>query len=336
MARVAVIFTGGTISMRDEPGSSGNRPTMRGDELLATVPGLADVADIEPIDWGLVPASHLSMEQVLEIGRILGEQLARGEIDGAVVVQGTDVLEETAFAWDLLPVPAKPIVVVGAMRSASQEGYDGPENLRNAVAAAAEPALADQGVVVAMAGEIHGADDVRKTHTHAYATFQSPNHGRLGTVADARVRLARRRSPVRLPVLPDHAASPIPLVTVALDDAGAIEAAVARRAAGLVVAATGGGNTPVAYLDAARALMADGIPVALTTRCPSGSVRPGYGFPGGSSAWWEAGAIFSGTLDGLKARMLLALGIGAGLSRADLAAMCTSFGGGVASRHDPE
>jgi L-asparaginase len=187
-----------------------------------------------------------------------------------------------------------------------------------------------------MAGEIHGADDVRKTHTHAYATFQSPNHGRLGSVADAHVRLVHHRSPVRLPVIPDHAASPIPLVTVALDDDGAIEAAVARRPAGLVVAATGGGNTPAAYLDAARALIGEGIPVALTTRCPSGSARPGYGFPGGSSAWWEAGAIFTGTLDGLKARMLLSLGIGAGLSTANLAAMCTSFGGGVASLHDTE
>ena len=336
MARVAVIFTGGTISMRHEPGSTGNRPTMRGAELLASVPGLGDVAEIEPIDWGLVPASHLTMDQVLEIGRILAEQLARPEIDGAVIVQGTDVLEETAFAWDLLPLPAKPIVVVGAMRSASQEGYDGPENLRNAVAVAADGSLADQGVVVAMAGEIHGADDVRKTHTHAYATFRSPNTGPLGVVADARVRLIRRRTPVRLPMIPDRAASPIPLVTVALDDDGAIEAAVARRPAGLVVAATGGGNTPVAYLEVARGLIAGGTPVALTTRCPSGSARPGYGFPGGSSAWWEAGAIFTGTLDGLKARMLLSLGIGAGLSRADLAAMCVPFGGGVASSHDPE
>jgi L-asparaginase len=336
MARVAVIFTGGTISMRHEPGSTGNRPTMRGAELLDSVPGLADVADIEPIDWGLVPASHLSMAQVLEIGRILADQLARPGIDGAVVVQGTDVLEETAFAWDLLPLPSKPIVVVGAMRSASQEGYDGPENLRNAVAAAADPALAEQGVVVVMAGEIHGADDVRKTHTHAYATFQSPNHGRLGSVADARVRLVRRRSPVRLPTIPERAASPVPLVTVAIDDTGAIDAAVARRPAGLVVAATGGGNTPVAYLDAARGLMEAGIPVALTTRCPSGSVRPGYGFPGGSSAWWDAGAVFTGTLDGLKARMLLSLGISAGLSSGALGAMCAPLGGGVASSHDLE
>lgn len=336
MARVAVIFTGGTIAMRHEPGSTGNRPTMRAAELLASVPGLADVAEVEPIDWGLVPASHLSMAQVLEIGRMLADWLARPEIDGAVVVQGTDVLEETAFAWDLLPLPAKPVVVVGAMRSASQEGYDGPENLRNAVAAAADPSLADQGVVVAMAGEIHGADDVRKTHTHAYATFQSPNEGRLGTVTDARVRLVRRRLPVRLPAIPEQAAAPIPLVTAALDDDGAIEAAVGRRPAGMVVAATGGGNTPLAYLEGARALIAEGIPVALTTRCPSGSARPGYAFPGGSSGWWEAGAIFTGTLDGLKARMLLSLGIGVGLSSAELATMCTSFGGGVASSHDAE
>lgn len=333
MPRIAVIFTGGTISMREMPGADGNRPILRGEELLASVPGLADVADIEPIDWGLVPASHLSMGQVLEIGRTLVEQLSRPEIDGAVVVQGTDVLEETAFAWDLLPLPAKPVVVVGAMRSASQEGYDGPENLRNAVAVAADAAFGDQGVVVAMAGEIHGADDVRKTHTHAYATFQSPNHGRLGAVTDARPRLVRRRSPVRLPAIPARAASPVPLVTVALDDAGAIEAAVARRPAGLVVAATGGGNTPVAHLDAARGLIADGVPVALTTRCPSGSARPGYGFPGGSSEWWAAGAIFSGTLDALKTRILLSLGIGAGLSSADLAAMCAPFGGGMADRH---
>jgi len=93
MARVAVVFTGGTISMRHDPAASGNVPTLRGAELLASVPGLDAIAEVEPIDWGLVPASHLSFDQVLEIGRILADALARPEIDGAVVVQGTDVIE---------------------------------------------------------------------------------------------------------------------------------------------------------------------------------------------------------------------------------------------------
>ena len=330
MARVAIVFTGGTISMRHDPAAAGNVPTMRGEELLASVPGLAEMAELEPIDWGLVPASHLTFDQVLEIGRILAQQLARPEIDGAVVVQGTDVIEETAFAWDLLPLPAKPIVVVGAMRSASQDVYDGPENLRNAVAAAADPALAGAGVVVAMAGELHGADDVRKTHTHAHATFQSPNAGRLGLVADGRVTILRQRRPARLPRMPDRAALPIPLVTAVLDaDAASLDRLLDPEPAGLVVAATGGGNTTPWLLDAATRLIGRGVPVVLTTRCPSGQVRPGYAFPGGSSQWWAAGAVFSGTLDPLKARVLVALGRGAGLSVGDLAALCESFGGGA-------
>ena len=172
----------------------------------------------------------------------------RPEIDGAVVVQGTDVIEETAFAWDLLPLGAKPVVVVGAMRSASQEAYDGPENLRNAVAVAAAPEMAGQGVVVAMAGEIHGADDVRKTHTHAHATFRSPNAG----PPRRRHRCARPRSPAGARPrgshdMPEHAALPIPIVPVVLDEP---PPTVPDDARAVVVAATGAGNTP---LDAPRA-----------------------------------------------------------------------------------
>lgn len=320
--RIAVVFTGGTISMR--AAGAGNVPVMRGAELLATVPALDDIAEVEPIDWGLVPASHLSFAQVLDIGRLLDEALVRPDIGGAVVVQGTDVLEETAFAWDLLPLPAKPVVVVGAMRSASQEGYDGPANLRAALLAAADPALASQGVVVAMAGEIHAADEVRKTHTHAVDTFRSPNSGRLGVVTDAGVSLERVRTPARLPRIPHGAALPVPLLTVVLDSPPILDA----EPAGLVVAAAGGGNTPTGYLELARSLMARSVPVILTTRCPSGEVRSGYAFPGGSSEWWESGAVFSGSLAALKARVLVALGVGAGLDAADLAVACETWGGG--------
>jgi L-asparaginase len=328
MQRIAILFTGGTIAMRRDPDAGGNLPTLRGADLLASVPGLDQIADIEPIDWGLVPASHLSFDQVLDIGRRLDEALGRPEIDGAVVVQGTDVIEETAFAWDLLPLPAKPVIVVGAMRSASEDGSDGPDNLRNAVTAAADPALADQGVLVCLAGDLNAADDVRKTHTHALDTFGSPNAGRIAVFSDGGVTVERRRSVTRLPAIPDRAAAPVPLVTVVLDDAGAVESAIGRDPAGLVVAATGGGNTPVSVLDAARSFVERGTPVMLTTRCPSGQPRPGYAFPGGSTEWWEAGSIFSGTLGGPKSRVLLALGLGAGLGTADLAAMCETWGGG--------
>jgi L-asparaginase len=326
MPRVAIVFTGGTISMRSS--SAGNVPSLRGAELLGTVSGLDALAEVEPVDWGLVPASHLTLAQVLEIGGLLRDRLGRPEIDGAVVVQGTDVMEETAFAWDLLPLGPKPVAVVGAMRSASEDAYDGPGNLRDAVAVAADPTAASQGVVVVMAGEIHGADDVRKTHTHAHRAFGSPNVGPLGFVAAGSVRMVRRREPMRLPRWPERAALPVPVVTTVLDDDGAMRSAAERDPSGLVVAATGGGNTPAAYLEVARELIDRDVPVVLTTRCPSGAPRPGYGFPGGSTGWWEAGALFSGTLDAPKARMLLSLGLGAGLSIDEIAAMYRPYGGG--------
>ncbi len=329
--RIAVIFTGGTIAMRSDTGHGGNVPTLDAAALLETVPGLDDAADVIAVDWGMVPASHLSFAQVLHIGRVLAEHLRRPDVAGAVVVQGTDVIEETSFAWDLLPLPPKPVVVVGAMRSASADDPDGPENLRNAVAVAADRASVGQGVVVAMAGEIHGADDVRKTHTHDLRTFQSPSRGRLGRVERGVVTFERERTPSRLDRLPDAAALPVHIVGVALDtDERMLRALAEPFPAGVVVAAAGGGNTPPQHLALARRLMAAGIPVALTTRCPSGQARPGYAFEGGSTQWWEAGAIFTGTLDALKARVLLALGLGAGADRAALAAMCETFGGGRA------
>ncbi len=138
---------------------------------------------VEPIDWGLVPASHLSFDQLLDIASVVRGCLARPDIAGAVVVQGTDVMEETAFAFDLLIDSPKPVVVVGAMRSAGDAGYEGPANLRDALLGAAAPALAGQGTVVIMGGAILAADDVVKTHTDAYDTFRALGVGPIGHVA---------------------------------------------------------------------------------------------------------------------------------------------------------
>ena len=61
------------------------------------------------------------------------------------MVQGTDVMEETAFAYDLLVDSPKPVVVVGAMRSAGDPGYEGPANLRDAVRPPRRPSWQGRG-----------------------------------------------------------------------------------------------------------------------------------------------------------------------------------------------
>jgi L-asparaginase/Glu-tRNA(Gln) amidotransferase subunit D len=100
-----------------------------------------------------------------------------------------------------------------------------------------------------------------------------------------------------------------------------VDAAVAAGADGLVIEATGAGNTSAALLAAAERGIDRGITVALTTRCPSGEATAGYAFPGGGATWVKAGAMLTGHLGGPKARVALALGIGAGLAREELAAL---------------
>ena len=87
---------------------------------------------------------------------------------------------------------------------------------------------------------------------------------------------------------------------------------------GVVIAATGAGNTHPDLLAAAAELMAAGTIVALTTRCPSGTVAPLYAFHGGGLSWQRAGALRS-ALDGPKTRVALALGLAAGMDRGELA-----------------
>jgi L-asparaginase len=321
MARVAVVFTGGTISTAFDPVAGGNVPTLDGAAILARTPGLETIADVVPIDRGRTPASHFSFPALLELAAVLRDALASPDVDGAVIVQGTDTIEETAFCWDLVLAGPKPVVVTGAMRASDEAGFDGPANLRDAVRVAAAPAMRDAGVVVCLAGTIEPADDVTKMHASALDTFASPNGGSLGRVGPAGVTVFRRRAGRRR-VETTRAAERVHLITATVAmDGRLLDAAVDAGADAIVVAATGAGNTDPALLAAAELAMAAGIPVALASRCPAGRAGAGYAFPGGGATWIRAGALPVGHLCALKARVALALGLGAGLDRDGLVAL---------------
>jgi L-asparaginase len=321
MPRVAVVFTGGTISTAFDRDAGGYIPVLDGAAILARTPGLAGIAEVVPLDRGHTAASHFTFPQLIELGGVLRGALDDPSIDGAVLVQGTDTIEETSFCWDLLLAGAKPVVVTGAMLASDAPGFDGPANLRNAVRAAVDPQLRDAGVVVCLAGTIEPADDVQKTHATALDTFKSPNRGSLGRVDDAGVGVDGLRGP-RRHVATDRAAERVYVITATVGaDARLLDAAVDAGADGIVVAATGSGNTDPSLLAAGERAMAAGIPVALASRCPAGRATAGYAFPGGGATWIRAGALPVGNLCAIKTRVALALGLGAGLDRNGLTAL---------------
>ena len=320
MARVAVVFTGGTISTAFDPVAGGNIPVLDGAAILARTPGLESIAEVVAIDRGRTPASHFTFPALLGLAAVLRDALADPSVDGAVVVQGTDTIEETSFCWDLVLDGAKPVVVTGAMRASDQAEFDGPANLLDAVRVASAASMRGAGVVVCLAGTIEPADDVMKMHASALDTFASPNGGSLGRVGADGVTLFRPRGSRRQVAVPIRAAERVHLITATVAmDGSLLDAARAAGADGIVVAATGAGNTDPSLLAAAIRAMDAGVPVALASRCPSGRASTAYAFPGGGANWVRAGAIPVGHLCAVKARVALALGLGAGLDRSGLA-----------------
>ena len=317
--RVAVIFTGGTISMTVDSAAGGAVPTLAGAELLARAPGIEAIAEIVAIDRGRTPASHFSFADVLAIRDVIDTALADPDLAGIVVVQGTDTLEETAFGWDLCHADPRPVVVTGAMRNASEHGWDGPANLRAAVRVAAHPAARGGGVLVVLAGRVIAADDVAKRHSTALDAFDSRAGRPLGRVGERGLRLHPRGPRRRIDPLPTAAGGPVEIVTAALETGGrALDRVVAGGARAVVVAATGSGNTHPDLLRAAIDAMEAGIPVALASRTGAGPVGPFYAFPGGGGTWQRSGALMAGSLTPVQARVALAFGLGAGLRIAGL------------------
>lgn len=310
---VTILSTGGTIAM------SGDRlavPALDGAALVAAVPSLAAVPDLEVRSVCNLPGSHIDTLDALLIGQAALEEAARGR--GVVVTHGTDTLEETAYLADVMYGGDCPVVFTGAIRPASAPGADGPANLADAVALAASAAGGGVGVVVVFAGRVHAARYVRKMDSTAAEPFRSPHGGAIGVIHEGRVNIGTY--PVRRPpVVPSHLDLRVPIVPTWLGDDGAlIRAAVADHAHGLVVSTLGAGHLGPRALAALRDAV-EIVPVVATTRPERGAILyETYGYEGKEADIREL-AVAAGGLSAQAARMKLLACLGAGLDRRAIA-----------------
>jgi len=307
LPKVTLFALGGTIAMLEPEAGRGGVLTVSPDLLAAAAPSLAGIADLSVETLAFSASVNLTLDDVDRLARAVTAAFAGGAA-GVVVTQGTDTLEEVAFALDLLLDVPGPVVVTGALRRPDQAGADGPANLLGAVRAAVDPACAGAGVLVVMNDEIHAARHVRKTHTFKPDALSSAPFGPLGHMVEDSVRLILWPA-TRLPRLTYHA--PAPSVPVLWFGLGVGMETVApwleRRPHGVVVAGVGAGHVPQTVAGALGELAAH-VPVVLASRIGAGqTLTQTYGYPGGEVDLIGRGLVPSSFLDPAKARILLQL-----------------------------
>lgn len=329
--RIALVTLGGTISSEPLDGDTSPGPDAGGGavvpvsgaatfvrEVARYLPGITVV----PVEMRMVPSPSLTVEDLRELAARITELVEDGDgVDGVVVAQGTDTIEETAYSLDLVGAADEvPVVVTGAMRDRTAPGPDGAANVVAAIRAAASAEARGKGVLVAFADRLHAARWVTKASTFRVDGFTSEPYGPVGIVAEGRVRLGAAPRPLPPFDVPDGPPARVAIVEAGLGDDLAILPALADAGYdGVVLAAMGAGHVPAAAVDAV-ALTASLMPVVLCSRTGAGPVfTHTYGYEGGEVDLLERGLLPGGSLSPTKARLLLMLLLASGLQGRELA-----------------
>ncbi|GAA1210469.1 asparaginase [Prauserella alba] len=314
---VALIAAGGTIAVTPP---SGDVQEHRGVADLTPPPGDRPAGvEVVPRDALGLSSRRMTADDLWTLASAVDDEIAAGR-DGVVVTHGTDTLEETAYTLSLLVDTTVPVAITGAMRSPHHSGPDGPANIRAALAAAADPALAPYGPVVVFQDEVHVAGLVTKTHSARVAAFGSPAAGPVGFVAEDRLELLLGPPPVTA-LLPRRAAPSVQvgLVYAATGIDGSAVETLSSDSDAVVVGALGAGHVSPSLGAALVECAEAGKPVVITSRCPDGALLTNtYGGAGSEQELRRAGLHFAGTLSAPKARLRLLFGLSAGVPVGEL------------------
>jgi L-asparaginase len=304
LKHITVLTTGGTIAMRADANAGGAVPVLVGADLVAGLPrGLADVR-VEA--FSNLPSAHFTLDHIWNLSRRIAALVADEAIDGVVVTHGTDTFDESAYLSDLTINTPKPIVFTGAMRTASEVGYEGLANLSAAIQVAASDAARDLGVLVVFNDEIHAARDVTKTHTTALATFASLEFGILGRVYPDGVFISRK--PMQREFVPaPRLETNVHLLTLAVGMSDALleyfyDTVGAR---GVVLETLGGGRVPPWWLPTIERAIKAGTAIVIASRVSMGRTIDRYGYSGAHRDLANLGCWFADGLSGPKARIKL-------------------------------
>jgi L-asparaginase len=318
---IVILATGGTIAGAAATGTQSGYTSgaVTIDSMLAAVPGIDKLATIKGEQVANVGSQDMSFEVLLKVAKRINELGLKADVDGIVVTHGTDTMEESAYFLNLTVKTSKPVVMVGSMRPSTAVSADGPLNLYNAVAVAADPNAKGRGVLVVMNDQIHAAHSLTKTSTTALETFQSPLRGVVGITSYGKNDYYssptwKHTTQSEFDISNVTKLPRVDVIFMSVDmTPDLINASANGGAKGIVLAGVGNGNLNKVSVDAAAAAVKKGIVVVRASRVPTGLVGRNVELDDD-----KLGFIASDELNPQKARILLTLALLKQRSAADI------------------
>ncbi len=178
LPKILLLSTGGTIASRIDYRTGSVTPALTAQELNASVPELAEIANIDAEVLFSEYSENITPDHWIKIAQRL-DSLSKSDYSGIIVAHGTDTMQYTAafLSFSLSGFP-KPIVLVGSQRSSDRPSSDAALNL---VGAAKFIVRCDtSGVFVCMHNSesdediaCHLGTRVRKNHTSKRNAFET-------------------------------------------------------------------------------------------------------------------------------------------------------------------
>ena len=315
MKNIVILATGGTIAGAGELGKNiGYKSgSIKAQTLIDAILELKNVANICVEQFCNINSDDITSELWIALARRIRELLQREDVDGIVVMHGTDTMEETALFLSLTlggsaskvsgksedcssvdEKAAKPVIMTGSMRPATASEPDGPANLLFAVKSAVD--LCGRSAQESLDSTCHAREGGHHLLVNAeytvgiYVAF-------AGKLMDARsvqkihandldafAELSCPPPSGHLPLVNAKKSFDIsnlrelPRVSVLYFNADADAELVrfaAERSAGLIIAGAGAGEFSREWADAiADAVAEKNIPVVISTRINRGRIVP--------------------------------------------------------------
>ncbi|MDY6821986.1 MAG: asparaginase [Deferribacterota bacterium] len=320
MKNIAIIGLGGTIAMmKDDTGLA--RPALDSEKILENSGILINQRDVtfHPINLANVPGVDISFNLLLELANKIKE-LEKHNIDGVVITQGTDTLEETVYFMDLILDNQIPVVFTGAQRNPSLPSSDSAINLLDSIRVVLDEKAVEYGTLLVFNSEIHLAKEVIKTHTSRFDTFKSLEFGPVGAVVENIVYWQRKRLDKKIIYNIKKPKIGVEIISCGISmKSYLIDLLTEKGVDGIILETMGAGHVPSNIIDSLKKAINNNILVVATSRCFTGRLfRNTYNFNGSEKTLRDIGVIFSNWLYTTKARIKLIVLLSSELNHSEI------------------